>query len=279
MPAPAAQKHAVSRSVRSPFEQTVSGDTFLALPDRGPNAVQFDDAIDNTARYIKRFHTVHMRLEPNASGSSLPFNLSPELRATTLLWSATPRVYGSGDGLGVGSGVPPINNRLHHYFTGRSDNFDPDRNSGNPKDARFPHPNQFFVFGFTDADLGGSKFVRNMWRDLTTRNPLASFEGLIEMNGFTVSQFHKGGGGSSASPYRLQVTNNADMRAIPQMKAVQKGRFWVPEGVQNETELLSVPECGDSEVHGINRSARTADPSIPCATLRSLRMTALCCGL
>jgi hypothetical protein len=22
-----------------------------------------------------------------------------------------------------------------------------------------PNPNQFFVFGFTDADLGGSKFV------------------------------------------------------------------------------------------------------------------------
>jgi hypothetical protein len=26
---------------------------------------------------------------------------------------------------------------------------------GNP----IPNPNQFFVFGFTDADLGGSKYV------------------------------------------------------------------------------------------------------------------------
>lgn len=26
-----------------------SGDTFLALPDRGPNAVEFDDTIDTTA--------------------------------------------------------------------------------------------------------------------------------------------------------------------------------------------------------------------------------------
>ncbi len=33
--------------------------------------------------------------------------------------------------------VPPVNNFLQHFFTGRSDNFDPDRNSGNPKDARF----------------------------------------------------------------------------------------------------------------------------------------------
>ncbi len=115
----------------------VSGDTFLALPDRGPNAVEFDDAIDNTAGYINRFHTVHMRLQPNTSGSGLPFNLTPELRATTLLWSATPLVYGTGDGLGVGSGVPPINTRLRHYFTGRSDNFDLDRNSGDASDARF----------------------------------------------------------------------------------------------------------------------------------------------
>jgi hypothetical protein len=114
-----------------------SGNTFLALPDRGPNAVEYDDAIDNTASYVNRFHTVHMRLEPNTTGSGLPFNLTPELRATTLLWSATPLVYGTGDGLGVGSGVPPINTRLRHYFTGRSDNFDPDRNSGNAGDARF----------------------------------------------------------------------------------------------------------------------------------------------
>ena len=114
-----------------------SGFTFLALPDRGPNAVEFDDAVDNTVSYINRFHTVRMNLAPNTSGTGLPFTLTPELRRTTLLWSLTPLVYGSGDGLGVGSGVPPINNRLLHFFTGRSDNFDPDRNSGNPRDARF----------------------------------------------------------------------------------------------------------------------------------------------
>jgi hypothetical protein len=113
-----------------------SGNTFLALPDRGPNAVEFDDAIDNTASYVNRFHTIEMKLVANTSGSGLPFTLTPELRATTLLWSLTPLVYGSGEGLGVGSGVPPINNRFQHYFTGRSDNFDPNRNSGDPNDAR-----------------------------------------------------------------------------------------------------------------------------------------------
>ena len=114
-----------------------SGNTFLALPDRGPNAVEFDDAIDNTASYINRFHTIKMNLVPNTTGSGLPFTLAPELKTTTLLWSLTPLVYGTGDGLGVGSGKPPINNILLHFFTGRSDNFDPKHNSGDANDARF----------------------------------------------------------------------------------------------------------------------------------------------
>jgi len=113
-----------------------SGNTFLALPDRGPNAVTFNAAIDNTVSYINRFHTITMDLEPNTTGSGLPYTLTPTLRSTTLLWSLTPLVYGTGAGLGVGSGVPPVNNFLLHFFTGRSDNFDPGKNSGNPNDAR-----------------------------------------------------------------------------------------------------------------------------------------------
>jgi hypothetical protein len=112
------------------------GNTFLALPDRGPNAVSFDSAIDDTASYVNRFHTITMKLRRNESGSGLPFTLKPTLRSTTLLWSTTPLVYGSGSGLGVGSGVPPINIFFQHFFTGRSDNFDPRRNSGDTHDAR-----------------------------------------------------------------------------------------------------------------------------------------------
>jgi len=114
-----------------------SGNTFLALPDRGPNAVPFDSAIDDTTSYINRFHTITMDLDPNTTGTGLPFMLTPKLRATTLLWSLTPLVYGTGEGLGVASGVPPINNFFQHFFTGRSDNFDPNQTSGNPRDARF----------------------------------------------------------------------------------------------------------------------------------------------
>jgi hypothetical protein len=38
---------------------------------------------------------------------------------------------------GVGPGDPAQNNFLRHYFSGRSDNFDPNHNSGFPFDARF----------------------------------------------------------------------------------------------------------------------------------------------
>jgi len=129
-----------------------SGDTFLALPDRGPNAMEFDDDIDNTASYVNRFHTIIMHLSPNRTVDGLPFNLTPELRATTLLWSLTPLHYGNGDSI-VGSGVPPINNLLQHFFTGRSDNFDPDRDSGNSNDARFD------TEGMRVSNDGGSVFI------------------------------------------------------------------------------------------------------------------------
>ena len=76
-----------------------------------------------------------MDLKPN-NGAGLPFTLTPKLQNTTLLFSLTPLVYGSGTGLAVGSGVPPQNNFLLHYFSGRSDNFDPTQTSANPRDAR-----------------------------------------------------------------------------------------------------------------------------------------------
>ena len=113
----------------------VSGDTFLAVPDRGPNAVSFNANIDDTVSYINRFQTVKMNLKATP-GATLPFAITPELEATTLLSSITPLVYGSGDGLGVGSGKPKENNFIQHFFTGRSDNYDPNHNSGDANDAR-----------------------------------------------------------------------------------------------------------------------------------------------
>jgi hypothetical protein len=110
------------------------GTTFLALPDRGPNAVSYDSLVDDTVSYIPRFHTITMQLEPSATG--LPFTLTPKLESTTLLYSASPLAYGCGDALGVGPGAPQQNRPSRNYFSGRSDNFDADQSSGYAKDAR-----------------------------------------------------------------------------------------------------------------------------------------------
>lgn len=117
------------------------GTTFLALPDRGPNATPYNAAVDDTASYIPRFHTISLSLAPNpefVSGQfgSLPLLLTPTLRNTTLLSSPTPLIYGTGAGLGVGNGAPALNRRFTNYFSGRSDNFDPTQLSTNPKNAR-----------------------------------------------------------------------------------------------------------------------------------------------
>ncbi len=111
----------------------VGGNDFLALPDRGPNAVPFDSDLDDTVAYVNRFHTVHWNLTPNPSGSGLPYDLKPVLQQTTLLWSATPLMYGNVNG----PGAPPINGMMRYYFTGRSDGFVANQNSGDPNDARF----------------------------------------------------------------------------------------------------------------------------------------------
>jgi hypothetical protein len=118
------------------------GSTFVAVPDRGPNATPFNSKIDDTTSYISRFQTLQMTLTP--SGGAIPFNLTPSLTATTLLSSPTTLTYGSGAGLGnkidgvtpIGSGAPTQNTANQFFFTGRSDNFDPTKNSGNPDNAR-----------------------------------------------------------------------------------------------------------------------------------------------
>ena len=126
----------------------LGGDWFVALPDRGPNAVPYNNCLDDTTSYINRFHTFHFSLAPSDPGAVLPFTLTPMLVRTTLLSSQTPLVYGAGCSGVVagtnppvpavtGSGVPTLNGIDHtHYFTGRSDGFDPGRNSIYPKDAR-----------------------------------------------------------------------------------------------------------------------------------------------
>lgn len=111
------------------------GSTFLALPDRGPNAVAWEAAVDNTTSYVARFHTLELALVREADvGTGLPFTLRPMLQRTTLLHAARPLTYGAPvDGF---SAVPSINRPGRHYFSGRSDNFRASTASTDPLDAR-----------------------------------------------------------------------------------------------------------------------------------------------
>jgi hypothetical protein len=111
--------------------------TFLGIPDRGPNATVYNAKIDNTVSFIERVHTITMALAPAPAGSALPMTLTPTLKATTLLWSAAPLTYGTGAGLDVGPGAPKENAAGKFYFTGRSDNFDPTKDSCFSDNARF----------------------------------------------------------------------------------------------------------------------------------------------
>lgn len=118
------------------------GNTFVAVPDRGPNATPYASGVDDTVSYVPRLNTITMNLAP-ATGGALPFSLTPTLQSTTLLSSRTPLVYGTGAGITtnsgapLGSGVPAGNTAGLSFFSGRSDNFDPAvPSSGNPNNAR-----------------------------------------------------------------------------------------------------------------------------------------------
>jgi len=112
--------------------------TFLAVPDRGPNAIAYNAAIDDTASFINRFQTLRLRLEASRPGAALPYTLTPKLLDTTLLHTSDRLVYGTGQAAGVPDGAPKLNRENHtSYFTGRSDNFDPAHSSTYARDARF----------------------------------------------------------------------------------------------------------------------------------------------
>ena len=105
------------------------GSTFLALPDRGPNAVPWigGGAFDNTTSFIARWQTVTLGLTASPS-MGLPYTLTPTLAGTTLFHST--------DTLSYGGVTPAINGSGKSYFSGRSDNFDAGKDSLNPLNGR-----------------------------------------------------------------------------------------------------------------------------------------------
>lgn len=86
------------------------GNNFVMVPDRGPNAVAWNSAVDDTTSYIARLENVSLDLQQSSPGV---FNLTPTLNSTTLLYSDTALNYGATSTI---SGTT-------NYFNGRSDNF------------------------------------------------------------------------------------------------------------------------------------------------------------
>ncbi|WP_275575260.1 esterase-like activity of phytase family protein [Methylocucumis oryzae] len=110
------------------------GNTFLALPDRGPNAVSYNADIDDTTSYIPRIQTLNLALAANPDydasvTGSMPYILSPFLLRTTLLFSGKPLAYGT-------NGTPSLNTANYFYFSGRADNFNAANSSTFPLNAR-----------------------------------------------------------------------------------------------------------------------------------------------
>jgi hypothetical protein len=103
------------------------GNTFLMIPDRGPNATAWNADVDNTTSWIPRFHTLTLNLNPTQDGN-LPLTLSATVDRTTPLYAR--------DALTYGPVQPPVSTKGRHYFSGRSDNFDPAVDSLSPADAR-----------------------------------------------------------------------------------------------------------------------------------------------
>lgn len=91
------------------------GNRFLAIPDRGPNAAEWNADLDHTTSYLSRFQEISMTMQRAPRGSALPLIITPVLSKTVLLSSPIALNYG-----GV---VPAANSTNRHFFSGRSDNF------------------------------------------------------------------------------------------------------------------------------------------------------------
>ena len=112
------------------------GGTFLALPDRGPNALSYNRSVDDTVSFVSRFQTIRIQLTQSRGDAALPVEVNAELKATTPLFSAVPLIYAA-PSQSLPGGTSRLNSDSKFYFTGRSDNFDPQHPSTNDNNGRF----------------------------------------------------------------------------------------------------------------------------------------------
>ena len=66
------------------------GNRYVATPDRGPNATNYNPAVDNTTSYIERFQTIDVEVKAIGGGA---YSVTPKLVATTLLSNEQGRFF------------------------------------------------------------------------------------------------------------------------------------------------------------------------------------------
>ena len=68
------------------------------------------------------------------------------------------------EGISFGPDVVSAGTKMHTFWVANDNDFLAEVDDGSGNGTTFANPNQFFVFGFTDADLGGSKLVEQQFR-------------------------------------------------------------------------------------------------------------------
>ncbi len=180
------------------------GNTFLALPDRGPNADAWNAALDNTTSFISRFHTLQLTLVANAPGAALPYTLTPTLQGTTLLSSPTALTYGPKaptlSGIVDSASLPAGSTQ---YFSGRSDNFGAGL-STNPANARLDPE------GIRVSSDGRSVFVSDEYGPYVYQFDRATGQRLRKFDlpaGFAISNLSSSGNAEIAGNTTGRVAN------------------------------------------------------------------------
>ena len=75
------------------------GNTFIAMPDRGPNASTYNPLVDSTTSYIDRFQTVQMALTPVPSKIELGATFELQAIAVAVPELQTYALFAAGIGL------------------------------------------------------------------------------------------------------------------------------------------------------------------------------------
>jgi hypothetical protein len=104
----------------------------------------------------------------HAVAKTLFVNLVDSMKAAGIDASNIPAKI---EGITWGPDIREGDNTVHTLWVANDNDFL--NTVADPDGSQIPNDNQFFVFGFTDADLGGSQLVRQEFK------PIAEFLGFI----------------------------------------------------------------------------------------------------